>query len=63
MKMTVSSHKCEGKVSFVKFIDSEGALAALYHLARRSGGMFINPALIEPFGLTVLEASACGNSF
>ena len=60
MKMTVSRHKCEEKVSFVKFIDSEGALAALYHIARKSGGMFVNPALIEPFGLTVLEASACG---
>ncbi len=60
MKNTVQKSGCQGNVSFVKFIDSDGGLPALYHLARKSGGVFINPALIEPFGLTVLEASACG---
>ncbi len=60
MKDSVRESDCQNSVSFVKFIDSEGGLAALYHIAKKSRGIFINPAFIEPFGLTVLEASACG---
>ncbi|MEY2644252.1 MAG: hypothetical protein RLZZ611_901 [Cyanobacteriota bacterium] len=33
---------------------------ALYRWAAGLGGVFVNPALTEPFGLTLLEASACG---
>ncbi len=32
----------------------------LYRLAALSGGVFVNPALTEPFGLTLLEAAASG---
>lgn len=32
----------------------------LYRLAARSRGVFVNPALTEPFGLTLLEAAATG---
>ncbi|ABA59510.1 HAD-superfamily hydrolase subfamily IIB [Nitrosococcus oceani ATCC 19707] len=32
----------------------------LYRLAARSKGVFINPALTEPFGLTLIEAAASG---
>ena len=32
----------------------------IYRLASASGGVFINPALTEPFGLTLLEAAASG---
>jgi sucrose-phosphate synthase len=32
----------------------------LYRLAAASRGVFVNPALTEPFGLTLLEAAACG---
>lgn len=32
----------------------------LYRWAARSGGVFVNPALTEPFGLTLLEAAASG---
>jgi len=32
----------------------------LYHLVARSRGVFVNPALVEPFGLTLLEAAASG---
>lgn len=32
----------------------------IYRLAAASGGVFINPALAEPFGLTLLEAAASG---
>ncbi|GJE76573.1 HAD-IIB family hydrolase [Methylorubrum suomiense] len=33
---------------------------AIYAYARERGGLFVNPALNEPFGLTLLEASAAG---
>ena len=32
----------------------------LYRLAARTRGIFVNPALTEPFGLTLLEAAASG---
>jgi sucrose-phosphate synthase len=32
----------------------------LYRLATRHGSVFVNPALTEPFGLTLLEAAATG---
>lgn len=32
----------------------------LYRIAAKTKGVFINPALTEPFGLTLLEAAACG---
>lgn len=33
---------------------------ALYRLAARRRGVFVNPALTEPFGLTLIEAAASG---
>jgi len=35
-------------------------IPALYRWAARLGGVFVNPALTEPFGLTLLESAACG---
>ncbi|WP_252105946.1 MULTISPECIES: HAD-IIB family hydrolase [unclassified Halomonas] len=35
-------------------------IKALYAWARERGGIFVNPALNEPFGLTLLEAAAAG---
>lgn len=35
-------------------------IPALYALARQSGGVFVNPALTEPFGLTLTEAAHHG---
>ncbi|KAI7993417.1 putative sucrose-phosphate synthase 1 [Camellia lanceoleosa] len=32
----------------------------IYHLAAKTKGVFINPAFIEPFGLTLIEAAARG---
>lgn len=39
---------------------SQTELAGLYDLARRGHGVFVNPALIEPYGLTLIEAAAHG---
>jgi sucrose-phosphate synthase len=48
-----------GRVAYPKQ-HSSTAVPALYRWAAGRGGVFVNPALTEPFGLTLLEAAACG---
>jgi len=48
-----------GRVAYPKTHRPED-VPALYAYARVRGGVFVNPALNEPFGLTLLEASAAG---
>jgi len=48
-----------GKVAYPK-THSPNDVPDLYRLAAMSKGVFVNPALTEPFGLTLLEAGACG---
>ena len=49
----------KGKVHFPAGHTSAD-VAALYRHAASLGGVFVNPALHEPFGLTLLEAAAAG---
>ncbi|HSH73565.1 MAG TPA: HAD-IIB family hydrolase [Methylophilaceae bacterium] len=51
-----------GKVSIPKHI-SQDHVPELYKLAARRCGVFINAALTEPFGLTLIEAAASGLPF
>ncbi|HEC29198.1 MAG TPA: HAD-IIB family hydrolase [Gammaproteobacteria bacterium] len=48
-----------GRVAYPKHHRTDD-IPSLYRLAAQSGGVFINPALTEPFGLTLIEAAACG---
>lgn len=48
-----------GKVAYPK-MHRPTDIPAYYAFARDRGGIFVNPALNEPFGLTLLEASAVG---
>ncbi len=48
-----------GQVAYPKQ-HSGAQIPALYRWAAARGGVFVNPALTEPFGLTLLEAAACG---
>ncbi len=48
-----------GRVAYPKHHRPED-VPAIYAHARARGGIFVNPALNEPFGLTLLEASAAG---
>ncbi|QSX33060.1 glycosyltransferase [Shewanella avicenniae] len=51
-----------GKVAIPKkHLPSE--VPAIYRMAASSRGIFINPALTEPFGLTLLECAASGLPF
>lgn len=57
--MTIDQYDLYGKVAFPKHHKAE-EVPQLYRLTALSRGVFINPALTEPFGLTLIEAAACG---
>ncbi len=48
-----------GKVAYPKHHNPDD-IADLFRLAQYSRGVFVNPALTEPFGLTLIEAAASG---
>jgi len=53
----IDRHDLYGKVAYPKHHRADD-VPVLYRLASLSGGVFVNPALTEPFGLTLLEAAA-----
>ncbi len=57
--ISIDSQDLYGKVAVPKK-HSPDQVPEIYRLAARTGGVFINPALTEPFGLTLLEAAASG---
>ena len=48
-----------GKVALPKHHKAQ-EVAEIFRMCAASGGVFVNPALTEPFGLTLLEAAATG---
>jgi sucrose-phosphate synthase len=57
--ISIDCHDLYGLVAIPKHHTPE-EVPLLYRRAAASGGVFINPALTEPFGLTLLEAAASG---
>jgi sucrose-phosphate synthase len=57
--MTIDQYDLYGKVAFPKHHQAD-EVPLLYRLTAFFKGVFINPALTEPFGLTLIEAAACG---
>lgn len=57
--LAVDLYNLYGKIAYPKHHKPED-VSLLYRLAALSRGVFINPALTEPFGLTLIEAAACG---
>ena len=55
----VDRYDLYGRVAYPKQ-HHRNQVPAFYRWASRCGGVFVNPALTEPFGLTLLEAAACG---
>ena len=55
----LDAYNLYGKVAIPK-THQPREVPAIYRVAAASGGVFINPALTEPFGLTILEAAASG---
>ena len=55
----VDKYNLYGKVAYPKTLEPDDA-PDLYRLAAYHHGAFVNPALTEPFGLTIIEAAASG---
>ncbi len=55
----IDKYNLYGKVAYPKK-HLPDQIPAIYRWAASRGGLFVNPALTEPFGLTLLEASSCG---
>ena len=55
----IDKYNLYGKVAYPKKHNPE-QIPAIYRWAASRGGIFVNPALTEPFGLTLLEAASCG---
>ncbi len=60
MLLQMDRHDLYGKLAIPKKHNFATEVPELYRLCAESKGVFVNPALIEPFGLTLIEASACG---
>lgn len=57
--LLVDFYNLYGQIAMPKTHRSE-QVPQIYQAAARSKGVFVNPALTEPFGLTILEAAATG---
>ncbi|KAK4482582.1 hypothetical protein RD792_009745 [Penstemon davidsonii] len=55
----VDKYDLYGQVAFPKH-HKQNDVPDIYRLAGKTKGVFINPAFIEPFGLTLIEAAAHG---
>ncbi|HQT26420.1 MAG TPA: HAD-IIB family hydrolase, partial [Burkholderiales bacterium] len=60
--LDIDKYDLWGKVAFPKH-HSGSDVPDLYRLAARRRGIFVNSALTEPFGLTLIEAAASGLPF
>jgi len=57
--LTIDRYDLYGQVAYPKHHDSDD-VPVFYRIAALSNGVFVNPALTEPFGLTLIEAAASG---
>ncbi|KAJ7957673.1 Sucrose phosphate synthase [Quillaja saponaria] len=55
----VDKYDLYGQVAYPKH-HKQSDVPDIYRLAAKTKGVFVNPAFIEPFGLTLIEASAYG---
>ncbi|WP_035247989.1 HAD-IIB family hydrolase [Desulfogranum mediterraneum] len=60
MLLQMDRYDLYGKLAIPKRHDFATEVPELYRICAESRGVFVNPALTEPFGLTLIEASACG---
>jgi len=57
--LLIDFYNLYGHVAFPKYHEPDD-VPTIYRVAVLSHGVFVNPAYTEPFGLTLLEAAACG---
>ncbi len=58
--LLMDKYNLYGKMAVPKRHDTQHEVPELYRIAAKSGGVFVNAALTEPFGLTLIEAAASG---
>lgn len=58
--LLMDKYNLYGKMAIPKRHEIEHEVPELYRIAADTGGVFVNAALTEPFGLTLIEAAACG---
>ncbi|KAL5843163.1 hypothetical protein ACOSQ4_009121 [Xanthoceras sorbifolium] len=55
----IDKYDLYGQVAYPKH-HKQSEVPEIYRLAAKTKGVFVNPALVEPFGLTLIEAAAYG---
>jgi sucrose-phosphate synthase len=60
MLLQMDRYDLYGKLAIPKQHDFATEVPELYRICADSHGVFVNPAMIEPFGLSLIEASASG---
>jgi sucrose-phosphate synthase len=55
----IDKYDLYGQVAYPKSHNPKD-VADFYRIVSQTKGVFVNPALTEPFGLTLIEAAACG---
>lgn len=60
MLLHMDRYDLYGKLAIPKKHNFSIEVPELYRLCADSHGIFVNPALVEPFGLTLIEAASCG---
>ncbi|XP_004290259.1 PREDICTED: probable sucrose-phosphate synthase 4 [Fragaria vesca subsp. vesca] len=55
----IDKYDLYGQVAYPKH-HKQSDVPDIYRLAAKTKGVFVNPALVEPFGLTIIEAAAYG---
>ncbi|HKI56306.1 MAG TPA: HAD-IIB family hydrolase [Trueperaceae bacterium] len=60
MLLLMDRYDLYGRLALPKKHDPDTDIPVLYRLAAASRGVFINPALVENFGITLIEASSSG---
>ncbi len=58
--LLMDKHNLYGRLAIPKKHESRTQVPEIYRLCAQKKGVFVNMALTEPFGLTILEAAACG---
>ena len=60
MLLQMDYYDLYGKLAIPKKHDFATEVPELYRICAESHGVFVNPSLVEPFGITLIEASASG---
>lgn len=58
--LLMDKYNLYGRMAIPKRHDTQNEVPELYRIAADTKGVFVNAALTEPFGLTLIEAAACG---